>query len=302
MYKLTFVVTTYNEENIILRCLKSIVTAKGDNKDIRIMVVDDGSTDNTEQLVSNSCYDVDYYKFDNGGLSEARNRGITLASKDSHYISFVDADDMIESTYVDEFLRAYEFAPDFIEIGVNVINENKGFSFHIGNGNDKLNIVDSNYLERVVKQDKWFSWARIYSKNVCSKLVFPVGKYYEDAFAVPIVYMEFSRVYSSSKFIYNYIIRDGSITMSPKLAYVEHIVESLSVFDDFHQDHLKKIRKDNALSGIFSIVSRLSVSDGLQAYKFLRNSYSGLSFIFQYFLALLKSLIRFTIFKFGVKF
>lgn len=94
-YKLSVVIPAYNAQNFISRCISSALAS--DLKEIEVIAVDDGSTDETKDILS--WYENMYPQFfkkifkENGGAAEARNYGI--AESKGHYIAFIDSDDMI---------------------------------------------------------------------------------------------------------------------------------------------------------------------------------------------------------------
>lgn len=94
-YKLSLVIPAYNAQKFISRCISSALAS--DLKDIEVIAVDDGSTDETKDILS--WYENMYPQFfkkifkENGGAAEARNYGI--AESKGHYIAFIDSDDMI---------------------------------------------------------------------------------------------------------------------------------------------------------------------------------------------------------------
>lgn len=108
---ISFVIPAYNAEKYIARTINEIL--KVDNKEIECIVIDDGSTDETGAIVrENAKKDsrIRLIKKKNGGVSAARNTGLKYAS--GEFICFVDADDIIDSTFFSEIsmddLRKYE--------------------------------------------------------------------------------------------------------------------------------------------------------------------------------------------------
>ena len=111
------IVTTYNNSDSILRCLNSVKYFK--NKltkyDIRIILVDDASVDNTPKLLlefTKTIPSTIFKKYNkNGGVSRSRNYGISK-SLDMDYLLFVDGDDELDSK-LSNYLSAIKLVNDF---------------------------------------------------------------------------------------------------------------------------------------------------------------------------------------------
>lgn len=90
--KISIIIPTYNRGNLILKSINSVLNQTYPNTEI--IIIDDGSTDNTEKIVKNlNNHKIKYIKFkENKGASYARNIGIIKAS--GKYISFQDSDDI----------------------------------------------------------------------------------------------------------------------------------------------------------------------------------------------------------------
>ena len=107
---LTFIVPAYNVEKYVGDCLHSLVNQSLMNH--RIVIVNDGSTDNTEEV----CIQyrekypelITYIRQENQGLGEARNVGMKNA--DTPYIAFLDSDDWLNTKYVERFSELVENA------------------------------------------------------------------------------------------------------------------------------------------------------------------------------------------------
>lgn len=91
MTTISVIIPAYNAQRTILETIESV--RQQTFQDIEIIVINDGSTDQTSSII-NSIYDsrIQFYDYPNGGPSIARNRGITHAN--GKYISFIDADDL----------------------------------------------------------------------------------------------------------------------------------------------------------------------------------------------------------------
>ena len=105
--KVTIVVTCYNLENTIKRCLDSLRVQT--HEDLEIIVVDDGSKDNSFgeiQAAAEKDVRIIPVRQENSGPSAARNHGLDLAT--GKYLMFVDGDDFVDDTYVEHFIEAAE--------------------------------------------------------------------------------------------------------------------------------------------------------------------------------------------------
>ena len=89
MPKVSIVISTYNRSSYICEAIDSVL--KQDFKNFEIIVVDDGSTDNTKEVLS-KYKNIRYIYQENNGRSEARNAGIKAAS--AEYVAFLDDDDI----------------------------------------------------------------------------------------------------------------------------------------------------------------------------------------------------------------
>lgn len=90
MPKVSVIIPTYNRAQIVGEAIDSVLSQRYD--DCELIVVDDGSTDGTKELVAPYLPRLTYLYQEHQGVSAARNRGITVARGD--YISFLDSDDL----------------------------------------------------------------------------------------------------------------------------------------------------------------------------------------------------------------
>lgn len=149
------VIPVYNGERFILQALFSV--AQQTYPPDRIIVVDDGSTDNTPELVRGFKTDipVEYVRKSNGGLSSARNAGISMCIGD--FIAFLDADDEWYPEKLEEQINVFQKS-DLQNLGVvycgyNIIDEN-------GNRTDKYFVLEldpsirGNVFDRLLEANK----------------------------------------------------------------------------------------------------------------------------------------------------
>lgn len=214
MAKVSIIVPIYNVEKYLPKCIDSILNQTF--KDFELLLVDDGSTDTCGKICD------EYEKKDNrikvihkknGGLSDARNKGIDASN--SEFISFIDSDDYI--------------AEDMYEILYNNLEkENADISicgyYRCLNGKmvpkfkkEEYFVVNNKEALRLVLEDKKISveaCTKIYRKSLFDNVRYPVGKLSEDAFTTPTILSKANIVVGTTAPKYYYIIREDSITNS----------------------------------------------------------------------------------------
>ena len=103
MKKVSIIIPVYNVERYIDNCLKSLINQT--YKNIEIILVDDGSSDESYRICENYSKEYSFIKLfhkKNGGPSSARNYGIEKAT--GEYICFVDSDDYVSEKYIENLL------------------------------------------------------------------------------------------------------------------------------------------------------------------------------------------------------
>lgn len=106
--KVSIIIPIYNVEKYIEQCIESVVNQT--LKDIEIIIVNDGTKDNSMKKIEKYLSDPRIIVIDkeNGGLSSARNVGLEIAK--GEYIAFIDSDDFIELTMLEELYNNSEKA------------------------------------------------------------------------------------------------------------------------------------------------------------------------------------------------
>lgn len=136
MKKVSIIVAVYNVEKYLDKCLKSII---GQNyKNVEIIVVNDGATDGSYKIIQKyqENPNVIIVNKPNGGLSDARNAGLKIAS--GEYILFVDGDDWLDKECLNKCSK-------YMESNIDIIM----FSFirEYGDVSKKARLFDLNYIE-----------------------------------------------------------------------------------------------------------------------------------------------------------
>ena len=144
----SIIIPTFNRSELIVTTLLSTLNQIYD--DLEVIVVDDGGSDNTEQVVSSlSNIKIRYFKKENGERGAARNFGLKKAT--GNYVTFLDSDDLLYPNYLSEAIRFIKEKnlPDFFYQGYNIVNK-KGEKILVVNklrSNSKLDLIlEGNFL------------------------------------------------------------------------------------------------------------------------------------------------------------
>ena len=106
------VIPSYNHGEFVGDAISSVLAQT--YGDYEILIVDDGSTDNTAEIVAQFGSRVRYIRQENQGLSSARNRGINVAR--GEFIGLLDADDMYEPTFLMSMIEALDDTDVFDDV------------------------------------------------------------------------------------------------------------------------------------------------------------------------------------------
>lgn len=165
MNNISVVIPLYNKADFVEKTLTSVLNQT--TKPHEIIVVNDGSTDNGVEIVS-SIDGVILVNQKNGGVSSARNHGISIAT--GEYIAFLDADDEWHPTFIEEIDRLIKFDSNSPIYGTSfTINKSE-----LGTGENKHEKID--YPTRYNRSGNPFSTSSIVVKrSVFKDIRFPIG-------------------------------------------------------------------------------------------------------------------------------
>lgn len=210
--KISVIVPVYRVEAFLDRCVQSI--AEQSYKNLEIILVDDGSPDNCPAICDAWAERDSRIKVvhkQNGGLSDARNAGMAIAT--GEFMGFVDSDDWIAP---DMYQHLYDLletdGSDIAACGVEMVWEDGTPSRMLTKaGCCVLNQEDA---MRAIIEESWLKqpvWNKLYKTALIRDIPFPVGKYHEDVFWSYQAVGETQKVSVSDKVGYYYAQRSGSI-------------------------------------------------------------------------------------------
>ncbi len=222
MPKVSVIVPVYNVEKYIDKCLKSLVNQT--LSDIEIIVVNDGSTDNSETIIKQYLEKyqnkIKYVTKQNGGLSDARNYGMKFAT--GEYIAFLDSDDYVDNTiYEKMYNKATEEQCDFVECD---------FIWKYS----KKEIKDCgeiyNNKHEMLEKARVVAWNKLIKRELLinNKIEFPKGLRYEDIEFFYKLLPHINKCGFVKEFLIYYVQRENSIVNTQN----ERTKEIFTVFDN----------------------------------------------------------------------
>lgn len=271
--KYTILVVTYNKEKYIEKCLNSIFNQT--YKNFELIVVDDGSVDNTKEIIKKyqKKYKFKYYYKKNTGVADTRNYAISKVK--TKYFMFVDSDDYISENVLQKCneydnydllcFKGYKVTEDY-----NIIEklEKEGFIDYDGK-KALLSFIKSNILFLV-------PWGYMYNINVFKKNNLKYEKHYvmEDVGLTPIVILNSKKVISIDLYGYYYVQSKESIMRTKKQNKVSLKTKSIL----FHVDNLNKyisknIKEKKLKKEYYSYFSRFLIWYGTQLEKNFLDKY-----------------------------
>lgn len=237
------IVPVYNVAPYLDRCVNSLVHQT--IKALEIILVDDGSTDESGALCDNWAQKDERIRVihqKNGGLSAARNSGIDIAV--GRYLSFIDSDDWIAYDMIEKLLFAAENCDaqiaecnfDYIYSDHREAEKLLGDAWVIADRRKALN-EEANW-----GRFKCIAWNKVYRKELFSADVrYPLGKYHEDEFLTYLLFYRADSLVSIDDVLYHYDhTRTDSITGAKVSINILDGVEALRqrcAFFKAHKEH-----------------------------------------------------------------
>ena len=234
--KITVIIPVYNVENYLNKCLDSVL--KQTYKNLEIIVVNDGSTDNSGGICQEYAQKdsrIIYIEKENGGLSDARNAGLDRMT--GSYVTFVDSDDWIEQDYVEVlYNKLTEHQADVSVGNYYSYNEDEGmYYFHINGDSyyekvfDNVSIFENLYESQEMKSFALISaWGKLYKASLFDYIRFDKGKLGEDGYMNQKLYLLVQKVIYINQGLYAYRQRSGSITKTWTEKWMHALVDAMS--------------------------------------------------------------------------
>lgn len=281
MKKVTVIVPVYNAEKYLRKSVKSILNQTYEN--LEVFLINDGSTDNSLEICqkfSNSDVRIKVLDKKNGGVSSARNFGLSKSTGD--YVLFVDSDDFINENMIEKMVYHIELHnADIVECGYNTIKgteliDNKKFK-------EEIVLGGLEYCSSLIqkKNSAHAVWNKLFTSEILSGIVFQSFNYAEDLLFNAEVAIRSEKKITISEIMYNYVSNE---TSAMNLSFSSRTLDDIEVrkilYDKFKDETLfDEISLDIAkdlLAKIVLILDLLVRSDerkNLQYLNYLREQF-----------------------------
>jgi len=239
---ISVIIPIYKVESYLSRCIDSIVNQTYTN--LEIILVDDGSPDCCPSICDKYAANDDRIKVihkENGGLSDARNAGLEIAT--GNYIAFVDSDDWIEPAYIERLL--YSLQESDSDIAICEFEKTAYYKLMKPTKCDTQVYSSKQALIRLFQcKDISFAttWCKLYKVTLFKDIRFPIGKFHEDEFTTYLLYDKANTICYTPEKLYYYFQRNDSIMASKHTKDITEVLEQRYLF-------FKK-KRDNELTSL----------------------------------------------------
>lgn len=250
--KLSVIVPIFNVEKYLDKCLDSLNTQIF--RDFEVLLINDGSTDNSKNIALKYVEKNDQFKYfekPNGGLSDARNYGVKFASGD--FLAFIDSDDYVDKYMFEKMInKQLESNSEIVVCDMYYEYENgtlkytKSGDFNLISAKDDLNTININNS----------ACNKIFKKSLFDNILFPVGKWYEDLFTIPIILYRANRISRLPEPMYYYLQRLGSIVH-------ENNLKMFDIYDAIDFIYKTLINEVENKPALIRIINEMYIKHGL---------------------------------------
>ncbi|MCH5307505.1 MAG: glycosyltransferase family 2 protein [Prevotella sp.] len=235
--KLSVIIPVYHVETTLDRCVRSVLNQQVKDG-MEVVLVDDGSPDRCPFMCDEWAKKDDRIRVvhkDNGGLSDARNAGIDVAT--GELITFIDSDDWL--------------SPDTYQPLIDIMGNNDILEYSIA---EKLQLQDhvyTNIHEYWLKEKAYahtYAWNKIYRRQLFESVRYPKGHIFEDVYTLPFLLRKAHRIATTAMGSYHYTQNPEGITANADgqgLAQLleAHLTSGMPI-DDLYYMYLVNIQID----------------------------------------------------------
>lgn len=260
--KLSIIVPIYNVEKYLRKCVDSLLGQDLPPEEYEIILVNDGSPDGCDSICEEYAARFGQVKVihrENGGLSAARNSGIKVAR--GQYVQFVDPDDFLEPNVLKALVEKMD-ADNLDVLRFNYQNVNERYEVFSPNKDPKrwVNYSDSVCDGLAFLNERLgpacYAWQFVVKRTLLSDKInwFKEGIYFEDMEWTPRILLQADRVSSVDTILYNYLIREGSITLSVDEKKKKKVLNDKLLLVDLLQSQKQSVSDQRWFDGMIAQV------------------------------------------------
>ena len=245
--KLSVIVPIYKVEQYLPKCIESLLSQDLMPEEYEVILVDDGSPDRCgaicEEFAARHAH-IKVVHRENGGLSAARNTGIRIAQ--GEYVQFVDSDDYLEANVLKSLVEKMDKG------GLDILR------YNYQNVNERYEVFEPNKVSKpfVDYRDEvcdglsfltdrlgfgCYAWQFMLRRKLLDDCVFKEGIYFEDTEWTPRMLLKAKHVTSTNLMVYNYLMRQGSITQSVDEKKKRKVLDDKLLLVDSLQEQMKAV-------------------------------------------------------------
>lgn len=206
--ELSIVIPVYNSEDCLPKCLDSILQQKTSHN-YEVICINDGSKDGSQDVLvqyAQKFNQLRIFQQENQGIAMARNAGIAQAF--GEYIGFIDNDDYVVETYVEQLLEAaYKHNADIVQVGYDRVTPAGNVLFQYRQGD--FCIEESNY-PAYFGSLRGTIWGGCFRKSVFKDIRFADGFWYEDMINKLVLFSQTKKLVSINEALYFWVARPTS--------------------------------------------------------------------------------------------
>lgn len=237
--KVSIVVPVYNVEKYLSLCLDSLINQT--LKDIEIIVINDGSTDNSLKIIEEYAqkdFRIKVVNQENAGPSKARNEGLKIAV--GEYITFVDSDDWVDNDFIEKLYYASKNNDCDISVASIIRKRPISQKYRIHYIEEKIFTTLSEKIQVCKIPVCCYVWCKLYKKEILHDHMFESGKYFEDVLWLPEIIKRANKIITVPNINYYYRVNNNSI--------VKKIPSAKKQEDSyFAKKYIKKFFEENNL-------------------------------------------------------
>lgn len=236
------IVPIYNVEAFLERCLRSI--EEQTLKNFNVIMIDDGSEDRSGEIARSFAERDNRFLYEGmsrNGVAKARNRGLELA--DGEFIAFLDSDDYVEPTYLEELYNAAienSCMMSSCNYSLNYIDQ-PGVDHPVKIRKLKTGVYSKEFYVNHIIRDwnvRSYLWNKLWHRSLFFDydITFP-NMYFEDIATVARLAFHTDKVAVVDKPLYHYSVRSNSIMTTTRVEKINDYILSYGIIRNYIEYH-----------------------------------------------------------------